>query len=80
MGRKADGSDYRPFSLGRFLDTVRCSVCPTSVATAATEPSRCVWRPMYRRIAGSETTMGLFFYFVLFVVMCFFGWSVRGTG
>ena len=31
------------------------------------------------KLEVSETAMGLFFYFVLFVVMCFFGWSVRGT-
>jgi hypothetical protein len=27
----------------------------------------------------AETAMGLLFYFALFVLMCIFGWSVRGT-
>jgi hypothetical protein len=46
--------------------------------SAPAEPSPCTWR-FVDRDKGTETAMGLFFYLVLFVVMCFFGWSVRGT-
>ena len=34
----------------------------------------------YDRRMQSEADMSLLFYLTLFVVMCAFGWSVRGAG
>jgi hypothetical protein len=35
---------------------------------------------MTGRMQSERSTMSLLFYLTLFIVMCIFGWSVRGAG
>ena len=42
------------------------------------EPTTRSWRFEDRKIISEATVMSLLFYMTLFIVMCVFGWSVRG--
>lgn len=44
------------------------------------EPTTPPWRFFDREEFCSERQMSLLFYLTLFIVMCVFGWSVRGAG
>jgi len=44
------------------------------------EPTTACWRLNDRKNAIGGAKMGLLFYLTMFIVMCIFGWSVRGAG